>query len=189
LRLIVGLGNPGSAYAHTRHNAGFWAVDAVAAGAGLPFKRHGLVARAQGRVAGEDVILAKPQGFMNRSGSLVADLLDGLGLALSDVIVVHDDLDLDPGRVRLKARGGHGGHNGVLSIITVLGTDRFARLKIGVGRPPAGEDPADYVLAPVPAGERAILEEVVALAAQALGCWATEGLKVAMNRFNVKRES
>jgi PTH1 family peptidyl-tRNA hydrolase len=184
LRLIVGLGNPGPAYAHTRHNAGFWAVDSVAGGAGLTFKRHGLVARAQGRVAAEDVILAKPQGFMNRSGPLVADLLDGLGLDLSDVIVVHDDLDLDPGRVRLKARGGHGGHNGVLSLITTLGTDRFARLKIGVGRPPAGEDPADYVLAPVPAGERAILEEAVALAAQALGCWATEGLKVAMNRFN-----
>lgn len=184
MRLIVGLGNPGTAYTHTRHNVGFWTVDVVAREAGLTFKRHGLVVRAQGRMAGEELALAKPQAFMNRSGPLVADLIDGFGLDLSDVIVVHDDLDLDPGRVRFKARGGHGGHNGVLSIITVLGTDRFARLKIGVGRPPAGEDPADYVLAPVPAGERAILEEAVGLAAQALGCWATEGLKVAMNRFN-----
>lgn len=184
MRLLVGLGNPGPEYAETRHNAGFWVVEAVAAGAGLKFRRQGMAAKAQGFVAGREVILAKPQAFMNRSGPVVAELIDGLGLDLHDVIVIHDDLDLDPGRVRFKTRGGHGGHNGVLSIINTLGTDRFARLKLGVGRPPAGEEAADYVLAPVLAGERAVLDEGVEQAALALEYWIAEGLMTAMNRFN-----
>jgi PTH1 family peptidyl-tRNA hydrolase len=189
VRLIVGLGNPGPEYAGTRHNAGFWVVEAVAAGSGLKFKRQGMAARARGLVAGREVVLAKPQAFMNRSGPVVAELIDGLGLDLHDVIVIHDDLDLDPGRVRLKARGGHGGHNGVLSIINTLGTDRFARLKLGVGRPPAGQEAADYVLTPVPSRERAVLDKTVEQAVLALECWVSEGLAAAMNRFNVKRET
>jgi PTH1 family peptidyl-tRNA hydrolase len=135
------------------------------------------------------VTLAKPQSYMNRCGPVVAALIGELGLDLSEVIVVHDDLDLDPGRLRIKARGGHGGHNGVLSIIDALESDRFARVKIGIGRPPDGVDPADYVLAPVSARERAVLEEAVLQAAKAVECWVCEGLMAAMNRFNVKRES
>ena len=184
MRLIVGLGNPGPAYAGTRHNAGFWVVDALAAEARLVFKRHGLASRAQGVVAGRDVTLVKPQAFMNRSGPIVADLIAGFGIQISDVMVVHDDLDLDPGRVRLKARGGHGGHNGVLSIITALDTNRFARMKIGIGRPPADLEAEDYVLRPVPAVERAVLDKAVGEAVLALECWIAEGLAVAMNRFN-----
>jgi PTH1 family peptidyl-tRNA hydrolase len=186
--LIVGLGNPGQAYAETRHNAGFWVVEALAAGAGLKFRRHGEAAMTQGQVAGHAVTLAKPQTYVNRSGPVVAALIDDLALNLGDVIVVHDDLDLDPGRLRVKSRGGPGGHNGVLSIIGALGSDRFARLKIGVGRPPAGVDPADYVLSPVPRDERPVFEEAVRHAVEAVECWITEGVMAAMNRFNVKPE-
>lgn len=186
MRLIVGLGNPGQAYVETRHNAGFWAVEALAAGAGLKFRRHGEAATVHGEVAGDTVTLIKPQTYMNRSGPIVAALVGDLALDLSDVIVIHDDLDLDPGRLRIKSRGGGGGHNGVLSIIDALGSDRFARLKIGVGRPSAGEDPADYVLALIPSRERTVLDEAVQQAVQALECWIAEGLMTAMNRFNVK---
>ena len=184
MRLIVGLSNPGQEYAGTRHNAGFWAVEAFAAGAGLKFRRHGEAATTHGHVAGDAVTLVKPQAYMNRSGPIVAALIDDLALDLSDVIVVHDDLDLDPGRLRIKSRGGAGGHNGVLSIIDALGSDRFARLKIGVGRPPAGEDPAEYVLSPVLRSERPVLDEAVQQGVQALECWIAEGLLTAMNRFN-----
>jgi len=188
LRLIVGLGNPGPAYAETRHNVGFWVVVAVAAEAGIRFRRHGEVLRAEGRLGRDAVTLAKAQSYMNRSGPVVAGLVGELGLDLSEVIVVHDDLDLAPGRIRVKARGGHGGHNGVLSIIDALESDRFARVKIGIGRPPDGVDPADYVLAPMSAHERAVLDEAVQQAVGAVECWVGEGLMAAMNRFNVKPE-
>ena len=184
MRLIVGLGNPGPAYAGTRHNAGFWVVDALAARAGLVFKRHGMASRARGVVAGGDVTLAKPQTFMNQSGPVIAGLVASLGIQITDVIVVHDDLDLDPGRLRLKARGGHGGHNGVLSIITALETDLFARVKIGIGRPPEGWEPEEYVLTPVPTSERAAFDEAIGQAVTALECWVSEGMAAAMNRFN-----
>jgi PTH1 family peptidyl-tRNA hydrolase len=121
---------------------------------------------------------------MNRSGPAVAALISDLVLDLSDVIVVHDDLDLAVGRLRMKSRGGAGGHNGVLSIIEALGSDRFARVKIGVGRPPAGEEAEDYVLSAVPPGERSILDETVQRAAQAVECWIADGVMTAMNRFN-----
>jgi peptidyl-tRNA hydrolase, PTH1 family len=187
LRLIVGLGNPGPAYAKTRHNVGFWVVDALAEEMRLHFRRHGLSHRAQGSLAGQDLTLAKPQTFMNRSGLAVGELLSDAGFDAvdpGDLIVVHDDLDLDVGRIRFKARGGAGGHNGMLSIIDVLRTDRFARLKIGVGRPPIGMDPAEYVLHPASGEDRALLNEGVERAVDALRCWSSEGLPTAMNRFN-----
>jgi PTH1 family peptidyl-tRNA hydrolase len=187
LQLIVGLGNPGPAYAKTRHNVGFWVVDALAAEMRLHFRRHGLSHRAQGTLAEQDLTLAKPQTFMNRSGLAVGELLSDAGfdaVNTDGLIVVHDDLDLDVGRIRFKARGGAGGHNGMLSIMDVLQTDRFARLKIGVGRPPIGMDPAEYVLRPVSAEDRALLNEGVERAVDALRCWISEGLPTAMNRFN-----
>ena len=187
MRLIIGLGNPGPAYAKTRHNVGFGVVEAIAAAAHSNFRRHGLSLRAQASVAGQEVTLAKPQTFMNQSGEALAELLSDMGLDPADLrhlILVHDDLDLDLGRIRLKARGGAGGHNGVLSIIDVLGTDRFARVKIGIGRPPSGVDAADYVLGPVPSGDRSVLNDTMDQAVDALQCWLSEGLAVAMNRFN-----
>ncbi|TAL10936.1 MAG: aminoacyl-tRNA hydrolase [Nitrospirae bacterium] len=186
MRLIVGLGNPGQAYVGTRHNAGFLVVEALAADAGLKFRRHGEAAVARGHVGGDQVTLVKPQTYMNRSGPVVAALVADLALDLGDVLVVHDDLDLDPGRLRIKSRGGAGGHNGVLSLIDALGSDRFARLKVGIGRPPAGDDAAEYVLAPLPSRERTVLDDAVQQAVQALECWIAEGLMAAMNRFNVK---
>src|SRR2546425_13348221 len=114
---------------------------------------------------------------MNGSGPVVAALMGELGLDRSEVIVVHDDLDLAPGRLRIKARGGHGGHNGALSIIDALESDRFARVKIGIGRPPGGVDPADYVPAPAAGRERAALEEAVPQAAAAARCWGGDGLR------------
>jgi PTH1 family peptidyl-tRNA hydrolase len=187
LRAIVGLGNPGAAYAKTRHNVGFWVVEALAAEIRSHFRRHGLSLRAHGSLAGHDLTLAKPQTFMNQSGQAVGELLADVGLDLvdlRDLIVIHDDLDLDVGRIRLKARGGAGGHNGILSIIDVLQTDRFARLKIGVGRPPADVDAAEYVLRPAAGADRSLLNEGVERASDAIRCWITEGLAVAMNRFN-----
>lgn len=187
MRVIVGLGNPGPAYGKTRHNVGFCIVEALAAEAHANFRRHGLCLRAGASLAGQELILAKPQTFMNHSGQAVAELLSEVGLDdadLRDLILIHDDLDLDLGRVRLKARGGAGGHNGVLSIIDALGTDRFARLKIGIGRPPSGADAADYVLSPVASGDRAVLNETMQHALDAVRCWISEGLPVAMNRYN-----
>ena len=187
MRVIVGLGNPGAAYAKTRHNVGYWVLEALAAEIRAHFRRHGLCLRAQGSLAGHDLILAKPQTFMNQSGQAVGELLSDVGLDpvdLGDLIVIHDDLDLDVGRIRLKARGGAGGHNGILSIIDILQTDRFARLKIGVGRPPVDMEAAEYVLRPASGADRSLLNEGVERAMDALRCWITEGLAVAMNRFN-----
>ena len=185
--MIVGLGNPGAAYAQTRHNVGFWVLEALAAKIRSRFRRHGLCLRAQGSLGGHDLTLAKPQTFMNQSGQAVGELLSVAGLDpvdLGDLIVIHDDLDLDAGRIRLKARGGAGGHNGILSIIDNLQTDRFARLKIGVGRPPIDTDAADYVLQPASSADQLLLTEGVERATDAIGCWITEGLPTAMNRFN-----
>jgi len=159
-------------------------VDALAVKVGLTFRRQGEAATAQGRVADHPVTLVKPQAYMNRSGPVVAAVIDDLALDISEVIVVHDDLDLDPGRLRLKSRGGDGGHNGVRSIIDSVRSNQFARLKIGIGRPPAGKDSADYVLATTPSCERALLEDAVQQAVAALECWMAEGVTTAMNRFN-----
>jgi PTH1 family peptidyl-tRNA hydrolase len=162
-------------------------VEALAAETHSSFRRHGLSLRAQASFAGQDLTFAKPQTFMNQSGHAVSELLSDVGLDssdLRDLIVIHDDLDLELGRIRLKARGGAGGNNGVLSIIDVLGTDRFARLKIGVGRPPAGMEAADYVLCPFAASERSVVNETLERAGEAIRCWVSEGLAAAMNRFN-----
>jgi PTH1 family peptidyl-tRNA hydrolase len=188
LRVIVGLGNPGEDYARTRHNVGFAVIDALAAETGAGFRRRGLSLRAHGSRHGEeDLIFAKPQTFMNLSGQAVAELFSQIGLNPSDLrnfLLIHDDLDLDVGRVRIKARGGAGGHNGVLSIIDALGTDQFARVKIGIGRPPIGMEAADYVLRPVRGDDRVLLHEAMERAGEAVRCWIAEGLAAAMNRFN-----
>lgn len=189
VKLIVGLGNPGQKYVGTRHNAGYWVVDALAVKVGLTFRRQGEAVTAQGRMADHPVTLVKPQAYMNRSGPAVAALVGELALDLQDVIVVHDDLDLELGRLRIKSSGGGGGHNGVRSIIDAVRSNQFDRLKIGIGRPPDGEDPADYVLAPAPSCERAVLADVVQQAVAALECWMAEGVTTAMNRFNVKPEA
>jgi PTH1 family peptidyl-tRNA hydrolase len=193
LRLIVGLGNPGERYAPTRHNIGSQAVERAATRWSVTLKPAGPARQGSGTVRSSgpsgshtDVTLAVPLAWMNESGPAVKALLDSLALVPDQVIVVHDDLDLPLGRLRIRRRGGPGGHNGILSIITALNTDEFCRLKLGVGRPPLGVDSADYVLAPFLSEERAEVERVVDQAVLALDCLVTEGTAAAMNRFNQK---
>lgn len=184
-RLIVGLGNPGPAYARHRHNIGFMAVDRFAERHGFRFDRrvaHALVAA--GTFDGAPLVLAKPQTYMNRSGEAVRALVRRYTRGPQDLVVVYDDLDLPLGRLRLRKEGSHGGHNGMRDIITALGTQQFARLRLGIGRPPPGVDPADYVLSPFTPDERPVVEALLDTAVAALECLLREGVESAMNRYN-----
>jgi len=183
--LIVGLGNPGREYAAHRHNVGFQVVDALAHGHKLAFSgRKGLARVAQGEIGGQAVILAKPQTFMNLSGKSVGRLSRSLGVPPERILVIYDDLDLPLGRLRLRAEGSSGGHKGIRSIIDVLGTQAFPRLRVGIDRPPGRMDPMDYVLKPFDRDQKPFLAEAVARAAAAVECWLAEGIIAAMDRFN-----
>ncbi len=183
--LIVGLGNPGRQYARTRHNFGFLAADALAERWGLTFSRERARAEvAEGTARDHRVILAKPQTFMNNSGDSVRNLIRYSNLGPADLIVLHDDLDLPFGRLRLREQGSAGGQRGVQSIIDQLGTNQFVRLKLGVGRPPADVDPVDYVLEPFTASEAAELPDILLRALDGIELILAEGLAPAMNRIN-----
>ncbi len=187
MKIIVGLGNPGRKYEHTRHNAGFMAIDELARLLRIELlqeKHHALIGKA--RMGPEEAILAKPQTYMNESGRAVGALLRSAYAEASDLIVLHDELDLALGAVRIKAGGGHGGHNGLRSIIEHTGTADFVRVRIGIGRPEQGIDPADYVLSPFLAGERQAVPEIMARAAEAARAIVVEGPARAMNSFNKK---
>ncbi|MDR7435968.1 MAG: aminoacyl-tRNA hydrolase [Armatimonadota bacterium] len=184
-KLVVGLGNPGRAYAGTRHNLGFEVVDLLATVKKIPVRtEEGWAILGRGAIDGCSVILAKPQTYVNLSGIAVADLCKRYTVDPMDLIVIHDDLDLPVGVIRIRTRGGHGGHKGVRSILESLGTDLFTRVKIGIGRPPKDVDPADYVLSPIPTEEAPLLQEAVRRAAEAVEVILTRGVAVAMNRFN-----
>lgn len=145
--LVVGLGNPGEEYAHTRHNAGFDAVDELARGARVAYwKSEAGALTAKATLAGEDVVLAKPQSFMNTSGGPVKKLMDAYQVAPGQLIVVHDDLDIQPGAIRVKLGGGLAGHNGLKSIADKLGTRDWHRVRVGIGRPPGRMPVVDFVL-------------------------------------------
>ncbi|CAA7599895.1 aminoacyl-tRNA hydrolase [Acididesulfobacillus acetoxydans] len=184
MKVIAGLGNPGPEYAETRHNVGFVLVDNLAKRWGWDFrpKYHGLMA--MGEVSGERVVLFKPQTYMNLSGRAVRELAGFYKIPASEILVVHDDLDLALGRMRLRRRGGAGGHRGVLSLLAELGAEDFWRLRIGIGRPPAGWEAAAYVLGRFLPGEIELLEGVLAKAEQAAGVWLTGDTAEAMNRYN-----
>jgi len=186
LRLIVGLGNPGGEYALTRHNIGVRVVERASARWSIPLSLREAVRRGSGQLGTVEVTLAAPLTWMNQSGPAVKGLLDALALLPADLIVVHDDLDLPLGRLRIKRQGGAGGHNGILSLFTFLETDEFPRLKFGVGRPAPGQDPAEYVLSPFSAEELAAVEAAMDRAVEALHCMVVEGLDAAMNRYNPK---
>jgi peptidyl-tRNA hydrolase, PTH1 family len=188
--LIVGLGNPGNRYQSTRHNAGFLVVDRLAArwGCSVDKKQLGaLVGKA--RIGNQSVVFAKPQSFMNRSGHPVASLLGYYKVAPAKLIVIHDELDLDLGRVKLKLGGGHGGHNGIRDIKAQLGKRDFSRVRFGISRAPSGWDTADYVLGKWAANEKSLVEETLDYAADAVEGIVGEGLPAAMNRFNTNSES
>ena len=187
MKIIVGLGNPGRKYERTRHNAGFMAIDELAGLLRVELKQekhHALICRA--RVGPEEAVLAKPQTYMNESGRAVAAMLRSAYAEASDLIVLHDELDLALGTVRVKTGGGHGGHNGLRSIIENLGTADFIRVRIGIGRPEPGIDPADYVLSPFLGEERQAVPEIMARAAEAARVIVVEGPARAMNTVNKK---
>jgi PTH1 family peptidyl-tRNA hydrolase len=185
MKLIVGLGNPGERYADTRHNAGWRVAEILASRAGAGAWREKFdAALAEARCGGEKVVLARPLTFMNLSGRAVRQLMDFWQMDPGDLLVVSDDLALDVGRIRLRAAGAAGGHNGLQSIIAHMGHDGFARLRVGIGPAPPVEEHADFVLSAFAAHERPIVAEAMERAAAAAECWITRGLAEAMNRFN-----
>ncbi len=186
MRLIVGLGNPGDRYACTRHNVGYRALEHAAERWSVTLHESGSARQGRGMVGTVPVTLAEPLTWMNQTGPVVKALLEALSLSPDALTIIHDDMDLDLGRLRFKRVGGHGGHNGVLSIIDALGTDQFFRLKIGIGRPAPGEDPAEFVLSPFSPDENRQIDQDMERAVDALGCLVKEGLNTAMNRFHMK---
>jgi PTH1 family peptidyl-tRNA hydrolase len=184
--LVAGLGNPGAEYDGTRHNVGFAVADVLAGRAGGRFSAHRKSGAdvAEGRLAGRRTILAKPRGYMNLSGGPVTNALRFFSVPPEDLVVVHDDLDLEFGVVRLKRGGGEGGHNGLRSISKSLGTKDYLRVRFGIGRPPGRQDPADYVLKRWSSSERRELDVSLELAADAVEALLTEGLEPAQNRIH-----
>ncbi|MFN0142811.1 MAG: aminoacyl-tRNA hydrolase [Mycobacterium sp.] len=181
--LVVGLGNPGPQYAKTRHNVGFMVADLLAARLGAPFKVHKRSGAdiVTGRLGNRSVILAKPRAYMNESGRHVGPLAKFYSVSAADVIVIHDELDIDFGTIRLKVGGGEGGHNGLRSVVNALGTKDFQRVRIGIGRPPGRKDPAAFVLETFTAAERDEMPAIYAQAADATELLIETGLESAQN--------
>jgi PTH1 family peptidyl-tRNA hydrolase len=187
MRLIVGLGNPGPHFENTRHNAGFMVVDKLAGKFGISVNKNKFDVRyGRGTIEGHEVMLAKPMAFMNRSGWPLQQLAAYYKIKSQDLIVVHDDIDLAFGRLKIKEKGGHGGHKGLKSIINAVGEDEFVRLRIGVGRSEAGSNVSDHVLGPFFDDESKQLDSVLIQARDAVVTILTEGSKAGMNRFNKK---
>lgn len=183
--IIAGLGNPGKEYMGTRHNAGFSVIDELADKYHISVdtaKHKGLIGK--GVIEGEKVILVKPTTYMNLSGECLREVMDYYKADISDLIVVFDDISLEPGKLRLRPKGSAGGHNGIKSIIAHLGTDAFQRVKFGVGDKPKGWDLADWVLGKFPTDLYPVLREGNERACDAIVCIMNEGIQSAMNKFN-----
>jgi PTH1 family peptidyl-tRNA hydrolase len=188
MKIIVGLGNPGSKYSGTRHNVGFEVIDYLAAGSGCsPFREKFEAMVAELKEGDESVLLVQPLTFMNLSGRSVRAILDFYKLPVDRALVVCDDFNLPLGKLRIRAKGSHGGQNGLRNIQEQVGTDAYARLRIGVGQPVAGEA-VDFVLSKFKPGERAATDEAIANAARASLVWVREGIEACMNRFNGSEE-
>ena len=187
MKVIVGLGNPGVHYERTRHNIGFQVVDRLA-------EIHHILISAKrfkslygtGWIDSQKVVLVKPMTFMNRSGEAVKKAINFFQVGIEDLIIIHDDLDLPIGRLRFKRRGSDGGHQGVRSIIESMGKNTFLRLKVGIGRPPQGMDPAEYVLVSFDGIQQSHLEGILSRAAESLKVVLLEGVETAMNRYQKK---
>lgn len=192
MKIIVGLGNPGSRYRLNRHNIGFHCIDYIADKYSIPVRKRLCKSdTGQGSIAGCDVVLAKPMTYVNLSGEAVARLLDKFHAKPGDLVVIYDDLDLPTGRIRIRLGGKSGGHRGIKSIIDAIGSPDFNRIRIGISRPDntggrhGDEDEVvDYVLGDFPPGEEAIIKTALAGVADAAECLLTEGLETAMNRYN-----
>jgi PTH1 family peptidyl-tRNA hydrolase len=185
VKLVAGLGNPGSKYAQTRHNVGFMVAELLA-------ERHSITLgkekkrseTGKGNIAGTPTVITKPLTFMNLSGETVGPLATYLDIEMEDVIVIHDDLDLDFGRIKIKAGGGHGGHNGLKSLIAHLGSKDFIRVRVGIGKPPAGSDVSAYVLNQFSAEDKKELNYILERAGDAVEAIMSEGYLSSMNSFN-----
>jgi PTH1 family peptidyl-tRNA hydrolase len=185
MRVVAGLGNPGERYRRTRHNVGFLVVDELFARSRAPRGREEADAWvAEATVGGQTVLLARPLTFMNRSGSPLAELLATHASGPADAIVIVDDVALDLGVLRVRERGSHGGHNGLRSIMDVLGTDEFVRVRVGIRKGDPPEDLADFVLSDFPPEDVLVVQEMVGQAADAVEVIVAEGAVAAMNRFN-----
>jgi peptidyl-tRNA hydrolase, PTH1 family len=183
--LIVGLGNPGSQYEGNRHNCGFMVADLLAARIGAGFKRDRSRARvAGGQLAGFPVTLAKPQTFMNLSGGPVASLRAFYKVPADRIVVIHDELDIPFGAIRVKQGGGDNGHNGLRSVTAALGTRDYLRVRVGIGRPSGRMDPADFVLHDFSAAERKVLPDILERSADAVEAVLQRGLAAAQNEFH-----
>ena len=185
---IIGLGNPGEKYDHTRHNAGFDVVTMLSAQWDIPLRKLKCKALiGEGAVSGQKVVLIKPQTFMNESGLSVAEALNWFKLTPHEMLIIVDDIDLPFGQVRVRAGGGPGTHNGMRSILQCTGSAEFPRIRVGMGAPPAGWDLADYVLGHFnTVQDRETAFSAYRTAAEAAACWVTEGIDKAMNQFNRK---
>jgi len=193
MKLIVGLGNPGRGYANSRHNLGFMCLNHFARTHGIQLdKKQGKARIGTGEVAGGQVVLARPQTYMNLSGEAVSRLVKRFDVSLDNLLVIHDDLDLPPGKIRIRQGGGSAGHRGVGSIAAELGSQDFLRIRAGIGRPTVAEGPAEiteadiigYVLSDFNAEEKLTVAQVIPVVSAAILCLFTEGLTAAMNKYN-----
>lgn len=188
--IIMGLGNPGKQYAHTRHNVGFDTIDILADkyNISVDIKKHKALC-GKGMIGGQKVVLAKPQTFMNLSGESVRELVDFYKIdPEEELIVIYDDISLEPGQLRVRPKGSAGGHNGIKNIIAHLGTQVFKRVKVGVGEKPKGYDLADYVLGRFSKEDRILMEDAFGRAAEAAVCMMNDSMEHAMNQYNKKIE-
>ena len=185
LRLVVGLGNPGREYENTRHNAGFMALDHIAEALSISLdKKKFNTIFGKGLIQGVDVILAKPMAFMNKSGPPVQNLAGYFKILYRDMLVIHDDIDLDFGRIKIIEKGGHGGHNGVRSLMDAFGEGDFSRIRIGIGRSGGGADVTGHVLGKYSVDESKVLDQIITETRNAVVTILCNGIKDGMNRFN-----
>lgn len=187
--IIAGLGNPTKEYDKTRHNVGFSAIDALADQYNIDVseKKHKALC-GRGAIGGQKVVLMKPQTFMNLSGESIRAAVDFYKVDPEDLIIIYDDISLEPGQLRIRLKGSAGGHNGIKNIIAHLGTQEFPRIKVGVGAKPPRMDLADYVLSRFSQGEQKLMEDAFQEAADAAVMMMTDGAERAMNHFNTKKK-
>lgn len=185
MKLIIGLGNPGEKYDQTRHNIGFRVIDECSNRLGINVNQTKFKSMFGYEVVqGEKLCLLKPLTYMNLSGEAVRPFIDYYKISVEDIVVVYDDLDLPPGKIRLRQKGGHGGHNGIKSLIAHLGTEKFKRIRVGVGRPPIGIQVSNYVLGTFSPEEKPLVSEAVVNSTDACETWLKEDFLKVMNRYN-----
>lgn len=188
MKLIVGLGNPGFQYAMTRHNVGFMVIDRLIRQIPDAIEKTGFKGRyVKTKWNGEDIILLKPETFMNLSGESIRPVMDFYKIAIDDLIVVYDDVDLPPGALRIRSSGSSGGHNGLKSTIAHLGSTQFKRIRVGIGKDPV-RPTADHVLSTFTKEESPLIEAAIDTSVKALSVWMTQPFEIVMNRYNTKNE-